>query len=82
MTESAKDTGQGQGASEMARRLRELSIVIADHLGGGSEWFSAIGDEFYVDPKAIGPELQRRKTDAQITKKALFRARAAQGGEA
>lgn len=54
--------------------LRELSKVIVDHLGGGSEWFTRVGDDFYVDPKAIGPELRRRKTDAQITKKALFRA--------
>lgn len=58
----------------LADHLREVSKVIVDHLGGGSEWFARIGDDFYVDPKAIGPELHRRKTDAQIAKKALFRA--------
>ncbi len=59
-------------AELIERRLRELSVVICAHLGGGSEWFSRIGDDFYADPKAIGAELQRRKTDAQITKRALI----------
>ena len=54
--------------------LRELSRVLANHLGGGSEWFKRIGDNFYIDPKAVAAELQRRKTDAQITKRALVRA--------
>jgi hypothetical protein len=54
--------------------LRELSVVLADHLGGGSEWFKQIGDDYFVSAKAIKPELQRRKTDAQITKRALVRA--------
>lgn len=56
------------------KRARDLSIVIVKHIGGGSEWFSQIGDEFYTDPAIIDGELQRRKTDAQITKKALIRA--------
>ncbi len=58
----------------LEQRLRQLSIVMANHLGGGSEWFSRVGDEFYVDPEIIRAELQRRKTDAQITKAALIRA--------
>lgn len=41
---------------------------------GGSEWFTRIGAGFYADPKVVGPELQRRKTDSQVTKQALFRA--------
>lgn len=60
----------------MEKRARDLSVVIVNHLGGGSEWFSQVGDEYYADPKAIGPELQRRKTDAQTTKSALVRANA------
>jgi hypothetical protein len=58
----------------LEKRLRDLSIMLTDHLGGGSEWFSQIGDEYYADPRSIGPELRRRKRDAQITKRALFRA--------
>ena len=58
-------------------RCRELSKVMGDILGGGSEWFSRVGDEFYIDPKIARAELQRRKTDAIITRKALFRDRAA-----
>jgi hypothetical protein len=57
-------------------RLRALSIVICNHLGGGSEWFSSVDGEPFVDPEAVQAELQRRKTDDQITKKALFRQRA------
>ncbi|WP_257541211.1 hypothetical protein [Sphingobium sp. CFD-1] len=53
------------------KRCRELSKVLADILGGGSEWFSRVGDQFYVDPKLARDELQRRKTDAIITKKRL-----------
>ena len=58
-------------------RCRELSKVMGDILGGGSEWFSRVGDEFYIDPELARAELQRRKTDATITRKALFRDRAA-----
>lgn len=58
----------------MEKRARDLSVMIVNHLGGGSEWFSQVGDEYYADPNAIGPELQRRKTDTQITKTALVRA--------
>ncbi|QCI93383.1 hypothetical protein [Novosphingobium sp. EMRT-2] len=58
----------------LAKHLRELTKVIVSHLGGGSEWFIRIGDDYYADPKAVGPELQRRKTDAQVAKKALIRA--------
>lgn len=54
--------------------LRALSKVIVDHLGGGSEWFKQIGDDYFVSAKAIEGELRRRKTDAQITKRALVRA--------
>lgn len=56
--------------------MRALSKVLADHLGGGSEWFKQIGDDYFVSAKAIEGELRRRKTDAQITKRALFRANA------
>ncbi|MES2289251.1 MAG: hypothetical protein V4530_05885 [Pseudomonadota bacterium] len=59
----------------MEHRARELSKVIVQHLGGGSEWFSRVGDEFYADPEIIRAELQRRKSDAFITKRALFRER-------
>lgn len=69
-------------ATLIEKRLRELSVVICAHLGGGSEWFSRIGEDFYVDPKIIGAELQRRKTDAQITKRALIRANSAKATEA
>lgn len=55
------------------QRARALSKMLANILGGGSEWFSRVGDDFYVDPKLAGEELQRRKTDAQITKRALVR---------
>jgi len=58
-------------------RCRELSKVMGDILGGGSEWFSRVGDEFYIDPELARAELQLRKTDAIITRKALFRDRAA-----
>lgn len=61
-------------ADRMRDELRALSIVLVQHLGGGSEWFAQIGDEYFVSAKAIGPELQRRKTDAHITKCALIRA--------
>lgn len=65
----------GAGLDDLIeRRLRDLTKMLTDHLGGGSEWFSRIGDEFYADPKVIGPELQRRKTDAQITKRLLVKA--------
>lgn len=63
-------------SDEIEARCRELSKVLCDILGGGSEWFSRVGDQFYVDPKLARAELQRRKTDAAITKRALFRARA------
>lgn len=70
-------TARPASESLVEARLRELGKVLTDHLGGGSEWFSRVGDDFYIDPEAVRSELQRRKTDAQITKKALFRARAA-----
>jgi len=54
--------------------LRDLSKVLCDHLGGGSEWFAPIGDEYFVSAKEIEGELRRRKTDAQITKRALVKA--------
>ena len=66
----------------MEKRARDLSVMLVNHLGGGSEWFSQVGDEYYADPKAIGPELQRRKTDAQITKSALVRANRANAEQA
>ncbi len=56
------------------KRLRELTVILVDHLGGGSEWFSRIGDEFYADPETVRAALQRRKTDAQIAKRALVEA--------
>lgn len=56
---------------------REKSIMLCRFLpGSGSEWFRKIGDEYYVCPKLAGAELQRQKTDAQVTKRALFRAKA------
>lgn len=58
----------------LEKRLRELTKIIVQHLGGGSEWFSRIGDDFYADPEPVRAELQRRKTDAQITKRALVQA--------
>ena len=61
----------------LEKRCRDLSVMLSGILGGGSEWFSSVGDQYYVDPKLAGPELQRRKTDAAITKKALFRQNAA-----
>ncbi|MEW6627610.1 MAG: hypothetical protein AB1431_12575 [Pseudomonadota bacterium] len=62
---------------DVETRCRKLSKVLGDILGGGSEWFSRIGDEFYVDPDLARAELQRRKTDALVTKQALCRANAA-----
>lgn len=59
--------------------LRALSKMLTGHLGGGSEWFTRIGENFYADPVAIGAELQRRKTDAQETKVALYRGRSSRG---
>lgn len=59
---------------QLRERCRQLSIVITGHLGGGSEWFSRIGDDFYADPTICRDGLQRMKTDAHITKKALVRA--------
>lgn len=57
------------------QRARALSVMLAEILGGGSEWFSRVGDEFYIDPKLAGAELRRRKTDAQITKRLLFQSK-------
>lgn len=62
-------------SEELAKYARDVSIMLSSILGGGSEWFKQIGDEYYVCPKLAGSELQRRKTDARITKSALFRER-------
>lgn len=64
------------GGETVEQRCRALSVMLGNILGGGSEWFSRVGDEFYIDPKIAGAELQRRKSDAQITKRALIRAKA------
>lgn len=63
-------------ADDIESRCRKLSKVLGDILGGGSEWFSRVGDDFYIDPDLARAELQRRKTDAAVTKNALFRANA------
>jgi len=57
-------------AELVAAELRALSKVLVDHLGGGSEWFKPIGDEFYVSAAAIAPELRRRKEEAQALRRA------------
>jgi hypothetical protein len=53
---------------------RDMSKALGPLLrGGGSEWFTKIGDESYICPKLAGAELQRAKTEAIVTKKALFK---------
>ncbi|MBH1993225.1 MAG: hypothetical protein I8H86_10080 [Sphingomonadaceae bacterium] len=69
-------------ADPVEMRCRELSRVLVDILGGGSEWFSRVGDDFYADPKLARAELQRRKTDALITKRAFVKANARLNGGA
>lgn len=66
---------QDRNDGEIEARLRKLSVILVDHFGGGSEWFSRIGDDFYVDPEAARVELQRRKTEARVTKRALVEAK-------
>jgi hypothetical protein len=82
------DSGQREGLSiafaahriastaELKKYAREASVMLVSLLGGGSEWFKRIGDEYYVCPKLAGDELQRRKIDAINTKKDLVHEKA------
>lgn len=75
MTQATETSPSTQG--DMEKYAREMSVMLVRLLGGGSEWFKLIGDEYYVCPKLAGEELQRRKIEAIVTKKALFRVKGA-----
>lgn len=64
---------------DIEARARALSKVLGEFLGGGSEWFSRVGDDFYIDPELARNELCRRKIGYAEAKMALARSHLLKG---
>ena len=55
------DTPGGEAMSDKDHYMREMSVMLSNVLGVGSEWFKKVGEEYYICPKLAGDELRGEK---------------------